>query len=331
MRSSQTITTMRAMIESKIPTFLWGAPGIGKSSIIKQIAQDMGIECVDLRLSLMDPTDLKGIPFYDKEQHQALWAPPSFLPRTGRGILFLDELNSAAPAVQASAYQLILDRKVGEYTLPDGWAIVAAGNREGDRGVVYRLPSPLANRFVHIEMEVSVEDWREWAIKRGMDSRIVAYIGFKNDALFTFDPTRNERSFATPRSWEAVHNVLQSTLPNALLLEAIIGAVGKNNAVDFLGCCKVMRLLPDIEAILRGENSEYPTDISALYALSSALVERILSDPDEGKVNHLLQYTLKLQSEFAVMIVQDLQRQGIVMDHLSGYGEWVNAYAYLLC
>ncbi len=331
MRSSETITTMRSLIESKIPTFLWGAPGIGKSSIIKQIAHDMEIECIDLRLSLMDPTDLKGIPFYEKESHTALWAPPSFLPRTGRGILFLDELNSAAPAVQASAYQLILDRKVGEYTLPDGWAIVAAGNREGDRGVVYRLPSPLANRFVHIEMEVSVEDWREWAIKRGVDSRIVAYIGFKNDALFTFDPTRNERSFATPRSWEAVHNVLQSTLPNALLLEAIAGAVGKENGVDFLGFCKVMLLLPDIEAILRGEESAYPNDISALYALSSALVGRILSDPDEGKINHLLGYTLKLQSEFAVMIVQDLQRQGVRMDHLDAYGDWVNAYAYLLC
>jgi len=331
MRVSETIATMSSMIESKIPTFLWGPPGIGKSSIIKQIAHDAEIECIDLRLSLMDPTDLKGIPFYEKESHTALWAPPSFLPREGRGILFLDELNSAAPAVQASAYQLILDRKVGEYTLPDGWAIVAAGNREGDRGVVYRLPSPLANRFVHVEMEVSVEDWRAWAMTRGVDARIIAYIGFKNDALFTFDPTTNERSFATPRSWEAVHNVLQSTLPKNLLLDAIAGAVGKNNAVDFLGFCKVMSLLPDVDAILRGESSEYPTDISALYALSSALVGRILNNPDEEKINHLLSYTLNLQSEFAVMMIQDLQRQGIMMDHVPAYGDWVNAYAYLLC
>ncbi|MDD4854768.1 MAG: MoxR family ATPase [Sulfuricurvum sp.] len=331
MRVRETIATMSSMIDSKIPTFLWGPPGIGKSSIIKQIAQDSGVECIDLRLSLMDPTDLKGIPFYEKESHTALWAPPSFLPREGRGILFLDELNSAAPAVQASAYQLILDRRVGEYVLPDGWAIVAAGNREGDRGVVYRLPSPLANRFVHIEMEVNVADWREWAMKRRVDGRIVAYIGFKNGALFTFDPTANERSFATPRSWEAVHNVLQSTLPQPLLLEAISGAVGKANAVDFLGFCKVMTLLPDMDAILSGESSDHPTDISALYALSSALVGRILSDPDEKKIDHLLRYTLKLQSEFAVMIVQDIQRQGIVMDHIQSYGDWVNAYAYLLC
>lgn len=330
MRTKDTIETMRSLIESKIPTFLWGAPGIGKSSIIKQIARDNGIECIDLRLSLMDPTDLKGIPFYERDTHSALWAPPSFLPREGRGILFLDELNSAAPAVQASAYQLILDRKVGEYTLPDGWAIVAAGNREGDRGVVYRLPSPLANRFVHIEMEVNALDWRDWALSRRIDERVVAYIGFKNSALFGFDPLKNERSFATPRSWEAVHTILKSSLSKTLWLEAISGAVGEAAAVDFLGFCQVMDKLPDVDAILRGEESEAPTDLSTLYALSSALVLRILSAPSDEAVSHLLRYTLKLKNEFAVMIVQDLQRQGVSMEHLDAFGEWVEAYAYLL-
>ncbi|HZF69966.1 MoxR family ATPase [Sulfuricurvum sp.] len=330
MRTKDTIETMRSMIDSKIPTFLWGAPGIGKSSIIKQIARENGIECIDLRLSLMDPTDLKGIPFYERDSHSALWAPPSFLPREGKGILFLDELNSAAPAVQASAYQLILDRKVGEYTLPDGWAIVAAGNREGDRGVVYRLPSPLANRFVHIEMEVNAADWRDWALSRGIDVRVVAYIGFKNSALFGFDPLKNERSFATPRSWEAVHTILNSSLSKTLWLEAFAGAVGEDAAVDFLGFVQVMDKLPDVDAILRGEESEVPTDLSTLYALSSALVTRILTAPSDEAVSHVLHYTLKLKNEFAVMIVQDLQRQGIVMEHLYAFGEWVEAYAYLL-
>lgn len=330
MRTKDTIETMRSLIDSKIPTFLWGAPGIGKSSIIKQIARENGIECIDLRLSLMDPTDLKGIPFYERDSHSALWAPPSFLPREGRGILFLDELNSAAPAVQASAYQLILDRKVGEYTLPEGWAIVAAGNREGDRGVVYRLPSPLANRFVHIEMEVNALDWRDWALRGGIDERVVAYIGFKNSALFGFDPLKNERSFATPRSWEAVHTILNSSLSKTLWLEAIAGAVGEEAAVDFLGFVQVMDKLPDVNAILSGEESEVPTDLSTLYALSSALVSRILSIPSDEAVSHVLRYTLKLKNEFAVMIVQDLQRQGIVMEHLDAFGEWVEAYAYLL-
>lgn len=330
MRTKETMNTMRSLIESKIPTFLWGAPGIGKSSIIKQIARENGLECIDLRLSLMDPTDLKGIPFYERDSHSALWAPPSFLPREGRGILFLDELNSAAPAVQASAYQLILDRKVGEYTLPDGWAIVAAGNREGDRGVVYRLPSPLANRFVHIEMEVNAEDWRDWALSRGIDERVVAYIGFKNSALFGFEPLKTERSFATPRSWEAVHNILNSTLPKTLWLEAIAGAVGEDAAVDFLGFCQVMDKLPDVDAILRGEAAEASEDLSTLYALSSALVSRILVSPSDDAISNLLRYSLKLKNEFAVMIVQDLQRQGIAMEHLDAFGEWVEAYAYLL-
>ena len=170
-RASDLSKSISSLVEQKVPTFLWGAPGIGKSSIVKQIADETGVGFIDLRLALMDPTDLKGIPFYDKDSHTALWAPPAFLPREGSGILFLDELNSAAPSVQASAYQLILDRKVGEYELPDGWAIVAAGNRESDRGVTYRMPSPLANRFVHFEMEVDVNDWRLWAYKSGQIGR----------------------------------------------------------------------------------------------------------------------------------------------------------------
>lgn len=330
MRTKDAIETMGALIDAKIPTFLWGAPGIGKSSIIKQIARESGIECIDLRLSLMDPTDLKGIPFYEKDSHSALWAPPSFLPREGRGILFLDELNSAAPAVQASAYQLILDRKVGEYTLPEGWAIVAAGNREGDRGVVYRLPSPLANRFVHIEMEVNAKDWRDWALSRGIDARVIAYIGFKNNALFGFDPLKSTRSFATPRSWEAVHTILNSFLSKPLWLETIGGAVGEDAAVDFLGFIQVMDKLPDIDKILRGEENEVSDDLSTLYALASALVSRILMSPSDEAVSNLLRYSLKLKNEFAVLIVQDLQHQGVAMEHLDAYGEWVEAYAYLL-
>ena len=330
MQPKDTIETMRSLIDSKIPTFLWGAPGIGKSSIIKQLAREKGIECIDLRLSLMDPTDLKGIPFYERESHTALWAPPSFLPRDGAGILFLDELNSAAPAVQASAYQLILDRRVGEYELPIGWAIVAAGNREGDRGVVYRLPSPLANRFVHIEMEVNAQDWRDWALKQGIDSRVIGYIAYKNSALFGFDPLKNERSFATPRSWEAVHSILKSPLPKKLWLEAISGAVGDDAAVDFLGFVQVMDKLPDIEAIIRGEDVGSSEDLSTLYALSSALILRLLNDPSDEAVSHVLRYSLKLKNEFAVMIVQDLQRQGVAMEHLDAFGEWVEAYEYLL-
>ncbi len=318
------------MIKAHIPTFLWGPPGIGKSSIVKQIAQANAYEFIDLRLSLMDPTDLKGIPFYDKEAHQALWAPPSFLPREGNGILFLDELNSAPPAVQASAYQLILDRKVGEYSLPEGWAIVAAGNREGDRGVVYRMPSPLANRFVHLEMDVSVEDWRDWAYGAGMDERVIAYIGYKSDDLFSFDPTKNEKSFATPRSWEFVSSVLRSEMDEKLLLETIGGAIGKDRAVRFLSFAKVMHKLPDIAAILSGGEGEYPEDVEVLHALATGLVMAIREEFSKERMDNLLTYTLALQSEFAVMIVQDLQRAGFTMEDQKAFDRWVAKFAYLL-
>ena len=330
MKASSLSDTISALVQEKVPTFLWGAPGIGKSSIVNQIAKDKGIGFIDLRLALMDPTDLKGIPFYDKESHTALWAPPAFLPKDGEGILFLDELNSAPPSVQASAYQLILDRKVGEYELPDGWAIVAAGNREGDRGVTYRMPAPLANRFVHFEMEVDVDDWRFWAYKKGLDDAIISYISYKSEHLFNFDAKSDTKSFATPRSWEYVHKILQSNISDELLLNSISGAIGRDVAVGFLSFAKVMDRLPDIEAILNEGEGDYSDEVDVLYALSTGLVSSLLRENSDERLDNLLLYTLELKSEFAVMCVQDLQRNGVMMEHSSVFKEWVKKFAYLL-
>jgi hypothetical protein len=328
MKATNLVKSLTALVEQKVPTFLWGAPGIGKSSIVRQIADEKKIGFIDLRLALMDPTDLKGIPFYDKESHTALWAPPAFLPKKGEGILFLDELNAAPPSVQSSAYQLILDRKIGEYELPVGWAIVAAGNRDGDRGVTYRMPSPLANRFVHFEMEVDVNDWRLWAYKKGLDSRIISYVSFKNEHLFTFDPKSDAKSFATPRSWEYVDSVLKSAIEKELLLDVLSGAVGGEVAVGFLSFAKVMDKLPDIKGILETGEGDYSDEVDVLYALSSGLVSHVLKD--ESRVDNLLSYTLGLKSEFAVLIVQDLQRNGVKMEHSIVFKEWVRKFAYLL-
>ena len=330
MRASEVTKSLSALVAKKVPTFLWGAPGVGKSSIVKQIAKAKGMEFIDLRLALMDPTDLKGIPFYDKESHTALWAPPAFLPKSGEGILFLDELNSAAPAVQSSAYQLILDRRIGEYVLPDGWAIVAAGNRDGDRGVTYRMPAPLANRFVHFELDVSVDDWREWAYKSKIDSRIIAYVSYKNEHLFTFDAKSQAKSFATPRSWEYVHNILVSEIEKELLLDVLSGAVGCEVAVSFLSFVKVMNKLPEIQKILSGELREYPEEVDVLYALSSGIVSQYLQNPSDDVLEHILAYTLDLKSEFAVLIIQDLQRNGVGMEYSKNFKVWVEKFAYLL-
>ena len=328
MNAHNLFSSLTSLVEQKIPTFLWGAPGVGKSSIVKQIAQDRGIGFIDLRLALMDPTDLKGIPFYDKGSHTALWAPPTFLPREGAGILFLDELNSAPPSVQASAYQLILDRTVGEYKLPDGWAIIAAGNREGDRGVTYRMSAPLANRFIHLQMDVDVHDWSDWAYKIGIHSSIIAYISYKNEHLFTFDSSSENKSFATPRSWEYVDKVLKSSLSEELLLETLSGTVSREVAVGFLSFKKVQNRLPNIQNILACGDGEYPNEIDVLHALSIGLISGVLKD--NNLLDNVLKYSLELKSEFSVKIVQDLQRNGVMMEQSKIFREWVKKFAYLL-
>jgi len=328
MNASQLTQSLTHLLQQKLSVFIWGAPGIGKSSIVKAIAKEQNIQIIDLRLALMDPTDLKGIPFFDKEQHSALWAPPSFLPKDGKGILFLDELNSAPPSVQASAYQLVLDRKVGEYTLPDGWSIVAAGNKETDRGVTYKMPAPLANRFVHLEMEISVDEWKSWAYKNKIDEKIIAYISYKNEHLFNFNENSSSKTFATPRSWEFVSSILQTKLPQELLLETISGAVSYEIAVSFLNFLQVMQKLPDIQSILEGTDTNYPKEIDVLHALSVGLISGVLQNPHTLK--NVLEYSLEMQSEFSVMIVQELQKNGIDMQHSSTYKKWVKKFTYLL-
>ncbi|NPA29548.1 MAG: AAA family ATPase [Epsilonproteobacteria bacterium] len=320
------------LVEEKVPLFLWGPPGIGKSSVVRQVAEEKGIGFVDLRLSLLDPTDLRGIPFFDQQARKALWAPPAFLPdgREPEGILFLDELNTAAPMVQASAYQLILDRKIGEYSLPEGWAVVAAGNRESDRGVVYRMPAPLANRFVHLEMEVDPAQWRTWAVEKGIDASVIGFLSARPDALFMFDAQSAHRSFATPRSWEYVSRILVSTPEPELLMPLIAGAVGEELAAEFLSWRSAAEELPDIEEILGGGCVPVPESPNALYVLSSLLSQRVDAQTPKERLEHLMAYLLKLPPEFSVMSVKALQHRGVLLEKTEGFKAWIRKFAYLL-
>jgi len=167
------------------PAMLWGPPGVGKSEMVSQVAKKNNVEVIDIRLSQMEPSDLRGIPFRENESVE--WAVPAMLPNVERhgetGILFLDEITSAAPSVSAAAYQLILDRRLGQYEVPKGWAIFAAGNRQGDRGVTYTMPAPLANRFSHFEVDLNLDDWVAWAYANDIDDRIIAFLRFRPDLL----------------------------------------------------------------------------------------------------------------------------------------------------
>ena len=284
MSESRTVTALQAKksllkaFKVKRPLFLWGPPGIGKSDIVKQMGEELNAHVIDIRLSLWDPTDIKGIPFFNATSNKMEWAPPVELPDEAMAaqhdkiILFMDEMNSAAPAVQAAAYQLILNRRVGQYYLPKGVAIVAAGNRDSDRGVTYRMPAPLANRFVHIELRVDYEDWMQWATLNRIHPDVVGYVTFAKQDLYDFDPKGSSRSFATPRSWSFVSQLLSDSLPESTLTDLVAGAVGEGLAVKFMNHRKISGQLPNPSDILSGKVKDLKTkEISAMYSLTVSL------------------------------------------------------------
>src|SRR6516225_5825786 len=259
------------VVEEQQPVFIWGSPGTGKSSVVNQLAIELGIALRDIRALLLDPVDLRGLPFVGKDG-RSQWATPEFLPQDGEGILFLDELNAAPAMVQASCYQLVLDRKVGEYTLPEGWAIVAAGNRDSDRAATNRMPTPLRNRFVHIDFEVDLQEWCEWAIQNGIRPEVIAFLRFRPELLSAFD--RDQNAFPSPRSWEIVSRILASSPDKAIEHELFAGAVGQGAATEFSGFLRMFRELPNIDAILMNPQREpVPEAAAAQYAVASALAQ----------------------------------------------------------
>jgi MoxR-like ATPase len=154
----------------------------------------------------LDPVDLRGLPRISADQ--AEWVPPKFLPTSGQGILFLDELTAAPQMTQAGCYQLVLDRKLGEYRLPEGWVVIAAGNPASERGVHFSMPRPLRNRFVHLDLEPDFEDWSKWAMRAGIRPEILAFLRFKPALLHDADATSDQNAWPTPRSWEMASQVL---------------------------------------------------------------------------------------------------------------------------
>ena len=257
------------------PLFLWGPPGIGKSEVVADIAKELGGYMIDLRLGQMDPTDIRGIPFFNKELGKMDWAPPIDLPdqelcsQYPVVVLFMDEMNSAAPAVQAAAYQLVLNRRIGKYVLPDNVVMIAAGNRESDKGVTYRMPTPLANRFVHVEMKPDFATWQEWAVKNQVHKDVVGYLTFAKQDLYDFDSKSSSRAFATPRSWSFVSELLQDEdMDDVTATDLIAGTVGEGLAVKFMAHRKIAGRLPQPEAILAGKVKDLDVkEVSAMYSL----------------------------------------------------------------
>ncbi|QPN66561.1 ATP-binding protein [Synechococcus sp. CBW1006] len=311
LKPSQLISYLNQLVTSDLPisTMIWGPPGIGKSSIVAQVAQEAGMNFIDLRLSQLAPTDLRGLPVpvppaKDDATGTSTWYPPEFLPRQGKGILFLDELNMAPPAMQGVAQQLILDRRVGSYVVPDGWFLWAAGNRKEDRASVFEMPAPLANRFLHLTVAADFDSFKSHALERGFSEQVIAFLGFRPTLLHKLDA--KTPAWPSPRTWEMASRLHCANLP-------VDAAVGEGAASEFRAYLAVYDDLPDLDAIAAGKGDKiaFPNEASSRWATTTGLTVR---SKKPAQVLAVFQWLIAKASEewvqlYAADVVNQFQRR----------------------
>ena len=296
---------------------LWGPPGVGKSQAIRQLAKTITDRtgkktCVtDVRLLLFNPIDLRGIPTANADKTLAIWLKPQiFQMDPGEdivNILFLDEISAAPQSVQAAAYQITLDRVVGEHKLPDNCIVIAAGNRTTDKSVAFKMPKALANRLLHIEVEDSFKSWKEWAIRSGINSKVLGFLTFRQTYLMKFDAASEELAFATPRSWEMVSNLLNYVSDNVdKMFPMISGIVGTGVAVEFRTWAQVYDDLPSLEDIFDGKNPPLPKGTDAMYALTAAMTGYARANRNNiPGITNSLTYADRMPPDFSAMLMKD--------------------------
>jgi hypothetical protein len=309
MKPSRLYEALRALIGERVPLHIWGACGVGKSQIVAQVADDLGYEFLDVRAVQLDPIDLRGLPRIAGDSTE--WVAPKFLPTSGRGILFLDELTSAPQMTQAGCYQLVLDRRLGEYVLPDGWVVIAAGNPASERGVHFSMPRPLRNRFVHLHLEANLGDWCRWAVRAQVRPEVIAFLRFKPVLLHDSDALSDENAWPTPRSWEMTSTVLNgisrrqaslSTDGGEVEAQLLEGTIGPAATAEFLGFLRLFRQLPSIdEILLNPESAPLPHEPSAQIAIATAL-GRVISDHSIAKG---MKYLDRMPTEMRVLAMRD--------------------------
>lgn len=310
-RPSQLETYLEGRIDTLVdggtvrPIIIQGGPGIGKSAIVRQVADraDLPVQVMDL--VVYEPVDLRGLPIVD--DGTCVWTPPDWSAQArdrDHGVVFFDDLGAAAKAVQAATFRLILEGEVGAAKLPDGWLRIAATNRRDDRTVHHPIPAPLANRFVWLGLEPDVDDWVAWALRNGLDERVVAFVRAMGDRVLTTKP-RRDGPFATPRSWEFVSDYLRTA--DEVQPQAVLGAVGTGSGTELLEFLEVADDLPDVDAILEGRSDAFPDEPDCAHVLCSALASRLASRPGVH-AERLVEYALTIPAEFSVVLVTDAIR-----------------------
>lgn len=300
MKPSVIASVLPELIAMRRPIFLWGKPGIGKSSVVNQVAAAMKRQLNDVRLSQLDSIDLRGFPVPNLKDKRMDWLPASFLPgpKSPPGVLFLDEFNGAMPAVMSPAYQLILEHRIGDYVLPDNWSIVAAGNGGDDRGITHQMPAPLNNRFVHIDFELDATDWQLRATDDGIHPHIRAYLRMKPGSLHVFDSVANPRSFPTPRSWYFVNELYCKNFAAGELFELIKGTIGEGAAGEFIGFVRDIKDMPDIDSIMMDpKGAKLPGSQSVMHAVITTLSDKTKA----SNFGRLMGYVTRLPTEFQIV------------------------------
>ena len=328
---SQAVSMIAKFIRARLVPMLTGSPGIGKSHIVHQIAEEYGLKVIDMRLAQCDPTDLLGFPTIKGDK--AGYVPMDTFPIEGDSIpqgykgwlIFLDEMNSAPIAVQAAAYKLILDRMVGNHKLHKNVAIVAAGNLETDNAIVQPMSTALQSRMVHLELTVDAKEWVDWASSHGIDYRITSYINFRPDALYTFSPDHTDKTYASPRTWEFANRVLQVAEPsNPECLPMLAGTISEGVAREFLGFCKIHTNLPKMADIIASPTTiAVPDEPSILYATTGALG----NNANEENIGALMKYITRLPIEFQVVTLREVVRRNKKLIQNDAVRNWVTQSA----
>lgn len=278
------------------------------SESIAHINDPKYFNIMDIRLSQMDPSDLRGLPIFDKENNVTRWLPPNNFPKSGYGIMFFDEFNLSAPLIQSSSYQLILSKILGDYVMPPGYGIVCAGNRISDRANTFELAAPLKNRQGHVELKTpSVEDWTEWAAKNSVDPRIISFLNVKQGAIHTFDPKSKENAFATPRTWEFCSDLIKSIPSEEQEYLKLVTAsmVGTDNANELIAFLKLRdQLRPIKEYIENAETIDLPDALDLQWALISGIVEYFKNKPNESTLKGVVKLSKRMSEEYATFLLK---------------------------
>ena len=315
----------------RLPTpFFWGAPGVGKSQAVRQLAEELEsttgktVTVTDVRLLLFSPVDLRGVPVADTERAFCKWLMPKIFDMVGDdthlNILFLDELSAAPQSVQAAAYQIALDRRIGEHVLPENCIVIAAGNRTTDQSVSYKMPKALCNRLLHFEIRSDYAAWRKWAVGRGIADKVVAYLAFDQSRLCV-EPESSDMAYQTPRSWEFVSMLLQTVSDNPEEIHSLIaGCIGEQGAIEFEAFCRGTLDLPDMDDIFAGRPVSCPKRYDSLYALLSSMTKRLYDQAETltlDEAENVCAFVMQLPADFVMSFVQDVQENKILAKKVS--------------